>query len=110
MCPCVSMSVSKALWSCVSHPNTTHRIPDIPAGRNYSTRGRLSSPLLECGGQTIGTRQRNGTQALARPAGPEPSDCTWKRSWCDTRHFTGAAFLMWRSATQVIHKSRQCVT
>lgn len=63
MCACVSMYVSKALWSCVSHPNTTHRIPDIPVGRNYSTLGMLTNPLLAYGGQMIGTNRGNRNRA-----------------------------------------------
>lgn len=64
MCACVSMYVSKALWSCASHPNTTHRIPDIPVGRNYSTLGMLTNPLLAYGGQMIGTNWGTRNRAL----------------------------------------------
>lgn len=76
MCPCVSTSVSKT-WSCVSHPNTTHRIPDIPAGRNGSTLAALSSQLLAHGGQMTDDDKlgrRNGTRAL----GVDPPDRTGK--------------------------------
>lgn len=60
------MYVSKALWSRVSHPNTTHRIPDIPVGRNYSTLGMLTNPLVAYGGQMIGTNWGNRNRALVR--------------------------------------------
>lgn len=111
MCPCVSMYVSKALWSCVSHPNTTRRIPDIPVGRNYSILGMLTSLLLAYGGQMIETNRgetepepscvrgdpRRERSCRARSAGGDPTERTWQRSWVGRKGTLGCKVMRHRS-------------
>lgn len=69
MCPCVSICVYVCVQSplvlCASHPNTTHGIPDILVGRNYSTLGTFTSLLMAYGGQMIRTKQ--GTEESRTP-------------------------------------------
>lgn len=57
------MSHNCPLVPCSPHPDTTRRIPDIPSGRNYSTLGTLTSPLVAYGGQMIKTKWDSKTHA-----------------------------------------------
>lgn len=69
---------------------TPHRIPDIPVGRNYSTLGMFTNPLLAYGGQMIGTSWGNRTRALVG-ACVRMCACVWGggdagESICTTQH------------------------
>lgn len=59
----VHVCVQSPLVPCSPHPDTTRRIPDIPWGRNYSTLGTLTSPLVAYGGQMIKTKWGRKTHA-----------------------------------------------
>lgn len=59
----VHVCVQSPLVPCSPHPDTTRRIPDIPWGRNYSTLGTLTCPLVAYGDQMIKTKWGNKTHA-----------------------------------------------